>query len=139
MRLVLRVDVAPKRILRLVKDDREMGRLEPPRPVADELQHFGGEQPHRAGGQAVGPIIVLLILPDRLEIGSEDERRAIDEKHMVAGTDGTVGLGHVGSLADARSEGYRREERGSARTPDRGYVREFAAGSILRRDSFAVS
>jgi hypothetical protein len=56
---------------------------------------------------------------------------------VVAGTDGTVGLGHGGSLAEARAEGYR-EGLGSARTPDRGYVREFAVGSILRRDSFAV-
>jgi hypothetical protein len=43
-------------------------------------------------------------------------------------------LGHGGSLAEARGEGYR-EGLGSARTTDRGYVREFAIGSFL---SFAV-
>ena len=48
VRLVLRIDVAPERILRLVEDDREMGRLMARGSVADELQHFGGEQPHGA-------------------------------------------------------------------------------------------
>ena len=53
MRLVLRIDVAPERVLRLVEDHGEMGRLVAARPVANELQHFGGEQPNRAGRQAV--------------------------------------------------------------------------------------
>jgi hypothetical protein len=71
------------------------------------LQYLGREQPDGADRQPVGAVIVLLILPDRLEIGSEDERRAIDEKDMVARTDGTVGLGHGASLAEAGGEGYR--------------------------------
>ena len=74
----------------------------PAAPVADELQHLGREQPHRAGRQPVGPIIVLLILPDRLVIGAEDEGRAVDEKNVVAGADRTVGLGH--GLKNRRSE-----------------------------------
>ena len=94
VRLVLRIDVAPERVLRLVEDHREMGGLVAGRAVADELQHFGGEQPNRAGRQAVHPIIVLLILADRLIIGAEDKRRAVDEKNMVAGADRTMGLGH---------------------------------------------
>ena len=100
MRLVGRVDVAPERILRLVEDHGEMSRLETSSPVADELQHFGGEQPHRAGRQAVHPIIVLLILADRLIIGAKDERRAVDEKNMVAGADRAMGLGHGHHISD---------------------------------------
>ena len=107
MRLVGRIEFAPERVLRLVEDDRQVRRLDPCGAVAQELQYLGREQPDRPDRQPVRAVIVLLILPDRLEIGSEDERRAIDKKYVVAGTDGTVGLGHGGSLAEARGEGYR--------------------------------
>ncbi len=104
MRLVLGVDVAPERVLRLVEDHGEMGRLETSSPVANELKHFGGEQPNRPGRQAVRAVIVLLILPDRLIIGAEDKRRAVDEKNMVAGADRAMGLGHGHHIIDAASE-----------------------------------
>ena len=89
-----RVEFPAERVLRLVEDDGEVGGLDARRAVLDELQHLGGEQPDRADRQAVGAIIVLLVLPDRLKIGAEDERRAVDEENMVAGADRTVGLGH---------------------------------------------
>ena len=107
VRLVGRVEVAPERVLRLVEDHGEMGRLEARRPVANELQHLGREQPHGAGGQAIGPVVVFLVLADRLIIGAEDKRRAVDEKNMVAGTDRTVGLGHGHHISDAPAERYR--------------------------------
>ena len=81
--------------------------LKPASPVANELQHFGGEQPNRAGRQAVRPIIVLLILPDRLIIGAKDKRRAVDEKNMVAGADRAMGLGHGHHISDAASKRHR--------------------------------
>ena len=77
-----------------------MGRLDPGRAVADELQHLGGEQPDRPDRQPVGAVIVLLVLPNGLEIGAEDERRAVDEENVVAGADRTVGLGHAGRIGD---------------------------------------
>src|ERR1700733_6550993 len=104
MRLVGGIDVAPERVLRLVEDDREMGRLHPPRPVANELEHFGREQPHRAGRQAVGSIVVLLILSDRLIVGAKDKGGAVDEKNVVAGADRAMGLGHGHHISDAHPE-----------------------------------
>ena len=92
--LVGGVELAAERVFRLVEDDGEMGRLDAGRAVLDELQHLGREQPDRADRQAVGAIVVLLVLPDRLKIGAEHERRAVDEEDMVAGADRTVGLGH---------------------------------------------
>src|ERR1700684_4452560 len=93
-----------------------MRRFDPGGAVAQELQYLGREQPHRADRQAVRAVIVLLILPDRLEIGAKDEGRTVDEEDMVAGTDGAVGLGHAPVLAEAAGEGYRsaREARRSA-------------------------
>ena len=107
VRLVGRIELAAERILRLVEDDRQMRRRDPRRAVAQELQHLGREQPHRADRQPVGAVIVFLILPDRLEIGAEDEGRAVDEKDVVAGADGT-GLGHGAIVDKARGGGYRR-------------------------------
>jgi hypothetical protein len=91
MRLVERIELAAERILRLVEDDRQMRRLDPRRAVAQELQHLGREQPDRADRQLVGAVVVFRILADRLEIGAENERRAVDQKNMVAGADRTVG------------------------------------------------
>ena len=119
VRLVGRVEVAPERVLRLVEDHREMGRLVARRPVANELQHLGREQPHRAGREAIGPVVVLLVLADRLIIGAEDKRRAVDEKNMVAGADRTVGLGHGHHISDAGSERHPGEVR-PALDGDRG-------------------
>ena len=113
VRLVGRVDVAPERVLRLVEDHREMGRLVARRPVADELQHLGREQPHRAGREAIDPVVVLLVLADRLIIGAEDKRRAVDEKNMVAGADRAMGLGHGHHISDAASERHRGRHRGA--------------------------
>ena len=107
MRLVGRIDLAPEGILGLVEDDREMGRLDSRRAFADELQHFGRKQPDRPDRQPVGAVVVLLILPDRLEIGAEDERRTVDQKHMVAGADRTVGLGHGRHISDAPARRHR--------------------------------
>ncbi len=45
-------------------------------------------------GSRSDAIVVLLVLPDRLIVGAEDERRAVDEEDVVAGSDRTVGLGH---------------------------------------------
>ena len=108
MGLVERIDFASERILRFVEDDRQMRRRNPRRAVAQELQHLGREQPHRAHGEPVGAVVVLLILPDRLEIGAKDERRAVDEKDMVAGSDGTGSLGHGAIVDNAHGGGYRR-------------------------------
>ena len=108
MGLVGRIDFAPEGILRLVEDDRQMRRLDPRRAVAQELQNLGREQPHRADRQPVGTVIVFLILPDRLEIGAKDEGRAVDEKDVVAGADGTGSLGHGAIVDNARGGGYRR-------------------------------
>src|SRR6516225_3897821 len=71
-----------------------MRRLEARGPVADELQHLGRKQADRAGRQPVRTIIVLLILSDRLIVSAKDERRAVDEKDVVAGSDRTRGLDH---------------------------------------------
>ena len=106
VRLVGGIKLAAERVLRLVEDDGDMRRRDPRRAVAQELQHLGREQPHRADRQAVGAVVVFLILPDRLEIGAEDERRAVDEKNVIAGADGTMGLGHGPSLARRATRGY---------------------------------
>ena len=113
--LVGRIDLAPERILRLVENDRQMGRLDPRRSVADELEKFGRKQPHRPHRQPVGAVIVLLILPDRLEIGAEDERRTVDEEHMVAGADRAMGLGHGRHISDAACGRHRRAGEDSLR------------------------
>jgi hypothetical protein len=42
-----------------------------------------------------------LILPDRLEISAENERRTVDEEHMVAGAERAMGLGHGLHISDA--------------------------------------
>ena len=82
------IDFPAERMFRLVENDRQMRRLDARRAVADELQQLGRKQPNRADRQAVGAVIIFLILADRLEIGAKDEGRAVDEKNMVAGTDG---------------------------------------------------
>ncbi len=65
-----------------------MRRLDARRALAHELQELGRKQPHGADRQAVGAVIVFLILADRLEIGAKDEGGAVDEKEMVAGAEG---------------------------------------------------
>ena len=107
VRLVGGIKLAAERVLRLVEDDGDMRRRDPRRAVAQELQHLGRKQPHRADRQPVGAVVVFLILPDRLEIGAEDERRAVDEKDVIAGADGTMGLGHARLLARGAARGER--------------------------------
>ncbi len=85
--LVVGVDLLAEGLLRLVEDDGQMGRPDADGALADELVELGAEQAERAGGQAVGAVIVLGVLVDRLEIGAEDEGRAIDQEDMVAGLD----------------------------------------------------
>ena len=68
--------------------------LDPRRALADELQELGAEQPHRAGRQPVGAVVIFRILPDRLEIGAKDERRAVDQEDMAAGADWFMREGH---------------------------------------------
>ena len=105
--------------------------LIPRRAVAQELQHLGREQPDRADRQLVGAIVVLLVLADRLEIGAEDERRAVDQKNMVAGADGTSELGHGG---DCR-QGRRRGLSGGAETElELATMMAVHPGRVLRRE-----
>ncbi len=73
VRFVGGIELAPERILGLVEDDGEMRRLDAGRALQDELEKLRAEQPHRARRQAVGAVIVFRIVPDRLEIGAEDE------------------------------------------------------------------
>ena len=86
--LVCGIDFLAKGVFALVENDGEMGRLDPGRAVADELQQLGAEQANGAGRQPVVAEIIFLVLPDRLEKGAKDEVRAIDEKDMVAGGEG---------------------------------------------------
>ena len=92
--LVGGVDLLAEGVLALVEDDGEMGRLDARRALADELQKLGAEQPHRAGRQAVGAVIIFRVLPDRLEIGAKDEGRAVDEEDVIAGFHGAMMQGH---------------------------------------------
>ena len=57
-----RVKRLAERILRFVENDAEMRWLDAGRALADELEELGAEEPHGAGRQAVGPVIVLRIL-----------------------------------------------------------------------------
>src|SRR3981081_3829704 len=70
-----------------VKNNREMGRLDPRRAIAHELEKLGAEKTHRSGRQSVGAVIIFRVLPDRLEIRAKDERRAVNQENMVAGLD----------------------------------------------------
>ncbi|GJE46912.1 hypothetical protein AEGHOMDF_6121 [Methylobacterium soli] len=89
--LVIGEHLLAERALGLVEDNAEMGRAGPGRALLHELRDLGAEQPHRAGGEPVrGPEIVALGLVDRLEIGPEDERRAVHQDDLVAGPDGLV-------------------------------------------------
>ncbi len=99
--LVVRKDLLAERALGLVEHDGEMGRHHPGRALLHELGELGAEQPHRPGRQTVGgPEIVAFGLVDRLEIGPEDERRAVDQEHLIAGADG-LRLGAVSVLMRA--------------------------------------
>ena len=71
--------------------------LTPAAPSRTNCRQLGAEQPHRAGRQAVGAVIIFRVLPDRLEIGAKDEGRAVDEKDMAAGADGFMREGHRAS------------------------------------------
>jgi hypothetical protein len=64
-----------------------MGRLDPRRTIAHELEKLGAEESHRSGRQTVGAVIIFRELVDRLEIGAKDERRSINQENMVAGLD----------------------------------------------------
>ena len=92
--LVEGVELLAEGILGFVEDDGQMGRLDARRPLPDELEQLGAEQAHRAGGQAIRAVIVFLVLPDRLEIGAEDEIRPVHEKDMVAGLNIAMGEAH---------------------------------------------
>src|ERR1700736_312716 len=70
-----------------VKNNREMGRLDPRRAIAHELEKLGAEESHRSGRQAVGTVIIFRELIDRLEIRAKDERGSVNQKNMVAGSD----------------------------------------------------
>ena len=62
----------------------------PAAPSRRNCSSLAANSRDRADRQPVGAIIVLRILPDRLEIGAKDERRAVDEKDVIAGTDGAI-------------------------------------------------
>ncbi len=70
-----------------VENNREMGRLDPRRAIAHELEKLGAEEPHRSGRQTVGAVIIFRELVDRLEIRAKDERRSVNQENMVAGLD----------------------------------------------------
>src|SRR2546429_4121012 len=61
--------------------------FDPRRTIAHELEKLGAEEPHRSGRQTVGTIIILCVLPDRLEIRAKDERGSVNQKNMIAGSD----------------------------------------------------
>ena len=117
--LVVGVDLLAEGLLRLVEDDCQVGRPDADGALADELIELGAEEAQGAGGQAVGAVIVFGVLVDRLEIGAEDEGRAIDQKDVVAGLEGggrggSVGGGgfrfrHGGTMTRAAALCYRRE------------------------------
>ena len=92
--LVERIERLAERILGLIKNDRQMGWFDSSCALADKLQQFGCKNPHRAGRQAIGPVIIFLILTDGLEIGPKHERGTIDQKNMVAGAHGAGIEGH---------------------------------------------
>jgi hypothetical protein len=70
-----------------VKNNREMGRLDPRRAIAHELEKLGAEEADRSGRQTVGAVIIFRELIDRLEIRAKDERGAVNQENMVAGFD----------------------------------------------------
>jgi hypothetical protein len=78
-----------------VKNNREMGRLDPRRAIAHELEKLGAEESHRSGRQTVGAVIIFRELVDRLEIRAKDERRSVNQENMVARLDWAVYRGHM--------------------------------------------
>ena len=94
VRFVGRVELAPERVLGFVENDAEVGRLEPCRALADELEQLCAEQPHRSGRQAVGAVIVFRIVADGLKIRPKDEGRAIDKEDVIALLNGAVRAVH---------------------------------------------
>ena len=62
--------------------------------VANELQQLGAKQPHSAGRQAVGSIIIFRVLSNRLKISAKDEGRAVDEKDVASGPNRLVRQSH---------------------------------------------
>jgi hypothetical protein len=108
MRLVGGIELAAERILRLVENDREMGRRDPRRAIAQELQHLGREQPHRADRQPVGAIIVFLHPGG--STGNRRERRTTSHRRgkiWSPGPTGRDGLSHGASLNKAGGRSYR--------------------------------
>ncbi len=89
--LVVGVDLLAEGVFRLVEEDGEVGRHDADGALADELVELGREQAERPGRQAVRAVVVLGVLVNRLEIGTEDEGRAVDQKDVVAGSDGLAG------------------------------------------------
>ncbi len=92
--LVRRIEFLAEGILRLVEDDAEMRRLNARRALAHELKQLVAEEPYRAGRQAIRTVIVLRVLPNRLEIGAEDERRSVDQKDVISGFYWAMMQGH---------------------------------------------
>src|ERR1700730_18437465 len=78
-----------------VKNNREMGRLDPRRAIAQELEKLGAEEAHRSGRQTVGAVIIFRELVDRLEIRAKDERRSVNQENMVSGLDGAFYRRHM--------------------------------------------
>src|SRR5690606_19307874 len=112
VRLVGRIDLLAEGLLRLVEDDGEMGRGDADRALADELEQLGAEQAHGAGGQAVRAVVVFPVLVHGLEIGAEDEGRAVDEEDVVPrlqGTGDVDGNGGGGLLGHGSRTGASRE------------------------------
>jgi hypothetical protein len=86
-----------------VKNNREMGRLDPRRAIAHELEKLGAEKAHRSGRQTVGAVIIFRVLPDRLEIRAKDERGSVNQENMVAGSDWAFNRGHMVNRGHRRS------------------------------------
>ena len=98
VRLVAGEELVAERVLRLVENDGEMGRLHADGALAEELQDLRAEQAHGAGRQPVRRAhIVFPVLVHGLEIGAEDEGRPVDEENLVAGTKRTRWVGHAGT------------------------------------------
>ena len=116
LRLVGRVDLLAERLLRLVEDDGEMRRLDADRAVADELQSLVQNSRTAPVGRP-SERYCTAVLVHRLEIGPEDEGRAVDEEDVVALLERTR-HGH-GSLFSAAGDhsGASQEGEGVAAIP----------------------
>src|ERR1700730_10844125 len=78
-----------------VENNREMGRLDPRRAIAHELEKPAAEESYCSGRQTVGAVIIFRVLPDRLEVREKDERRSVNQENMVAGLDWAFTRGHM--------------------------------------------